>query len=473
MVTLAGDPSKKVVVRDYSTVSVASVSLSNGVKETYFGLNREKMTTQNGKSGRLSKMKEEIAKKTEEAAIRTWTYQMTSDADYEGCGERMRITGGSLKRSLHDFMWLRGALVAEFPGVIVPPITPDAATGDPKILKRFLDRVLQSSALKSSAVFKCFALSPPSEFVASQRDFIADGAPPPLHVQATALFIKGKELAKASKTVGEDSSIEGDLRASSTDVRAALQWALDQQKKIESALQLCGSAALADAKLAAAYSKATEAVLDFTPPSIDESSKLVYGPAAALSQYRDMFGYLLALGEAIEGRENVRRSLVAALDSHRKHVESHVRRAERLKAAEKYSNSAKDTMSATPEDTTSKAKNMFSALGYRASSGVNKTVAGFASQQEDVDKAAALVAQLREKYSLVNDRLMPEIQRLQRNWQPSLDLAKEAFLEGEKRRVEATEANYDALTNDDNNATLASSHTSPEEKEEEEDTETV
>ena len=141
--------------------------------------------------------------------------------------------GGGLKRTLHDFLWARTALVAEHPGVVVPPITTDACR-DEKVLEQWFDpglksikdfsdflvfvyfffpayffqnnstslslrkphrfdRCLMHPAIRKSAVLKCFALSPPSEFSAQQREFSTFLGLAPLNVQLTVLFMKGKD----------------------------------------------------------------------------------------------------------------------------------------------------------------------------------------------------------------------------------------------------------------------------------------
>ena len=93
----------------------------------------------------------------------------------------MTLKGASMRRSLHDFVWLRSALAAMAPGTVVPPITAEATAGDSAVLERFVARVLEHDALRDMEVLKAFALAPPSEFGKWQDEF----APPrtPLHLQ--------------------------------------------------------------------------------------------------------------------------------------------------------------------------------------------------------------------------------------------------------------------------------------------------
>lgn len=456
--SLVGEP---VTVRDYSEVSVVSVKLSEGEKEMYFGWSPSGAPIQSGGSP-ASRKTEEFRRKTEEAAVRTWSFRLTSAALYDGCGEQMQVSGGSLKRSLHDFMWLRGALVAEFPGVIVPPITADAASGDASILERFLARVLAHDLLKDAPVLKCFVLSPPSEFIASQRDFVADGAPPPLHVQANALFLRTKEFA--GQHADDDKSAPPNAEAadgkpnhgspsamSGEEIKRAQEWCATEHKTVERALQACAAASLADAKASAGRDAADAALVSAlgdgeTPPEATAAAAdRKFGPATALPLLRDALGHLQALNEAIAGREKVRRSLRAAKDNHQKHIGSNAKRGMRLKSAERHSNSAKELQAEHVQDSTKKAKNVISAIGFKAVSGVAKTAAGFASQQNDVDNAAALVARLEEKYKQVNDRLAAEISHLQADWPPKLRHAFDAYLAGERQRARVATQGYDSL----------------------------
>lgn len=454
MTSLVGE-SKPVVVRNYSEVSLVSVKVADGEKEMYFGLAAHSP----GGSNPSSKT-EGLRRKTEEAAIRTWSFKLTSSAIYEGCGEQMQISGGSLKRSLHDFMWMRSALVAEYPGVIVPPITAEAASGDSYVLERFVQRVIEHELLKDAAVFKCFVLAPPSEFVAAQRDFISDGAPPPLLVQANALFLRGKELAIQKVEEAEDDdagegagAASGNSGISATgfstaDVREAQKWTFEEQRKMEKLVQTCAAAALADGKSITARCNA-DSTIAATRDSVlgDQPSDSTFGAASVLPLLRDMLGHLHALSEAIAGREGVRRSLVAARDSHQRHVESLAKRGDRLKSAERHSNSAKQLETQQPTETAKKAKNTLSAIGLKAASGIQKTAANFASQQADVDRASEVVARLKDKFKQVNERLQTEVSRLQNDWPLKLENIYNTYLDAERKRSEHAAETLLALEN--------------------------
>lgn len=457
MTSLVGE-TKPVLVRDYSEVSLVSVKVADGEKEMYFGL------AASGNAGSNPSSKTEgLRRKTEEAAIRTWSFKLTSSAMYEGCGEQMQISGGSLKRSLHDFMWMRSALVAEYPGVIVPPITAEAASGDSYVLERFVQRVIEHELLHEAAVFKCFVLAPPSEFVAAQRDFISDGAPPPLLVQANALFLRGKELAIQKIEEAEDDdagegagAASGNLHNSgipaagfsTADVREAQKWTLEEQRKMEKMVQACAAAALADGKAITARCNA-DAIIAATRDLVlgDQPPDSIFGAASVLPLLRDMLGHLHALSEAIAGREGVRRSLVAARDNHLRHVESLAKRGDRLKSAERHSNSAKQLETQQPTEAAKKAKNTLSAIGLKAASGIQKTAANFASQQADVDKASEVVARLKDKFKQVNERLQAEVSRLQTDWPLKIEQICSSYLDAERKRSEHAAETLLALEN--------------------------
>lgn len=384
---------------------------------------------------------EQLRRKTEQVAVKTWTFTLTANARYENCSTDMQIAGGSLKRSLHDFAWVRAALVQEWPGVMVPAITAEATQGDSSVLERFIAKCASHPDLQTSALFKCFVLSPPSEFYAAQRDFIADGAPPPLAVQVNALFLKAKAKWTPDK--------EPDDGKSSETVDDARRWLAIQTPMMDKALLACLTATQADAKAAATNAGARESVSSLVavePPAVEDAT---FGPANALPLLRDMVGSLNACTEAMNGRESVRRELAAAVDNLEKHTHSSKTRQARLESAERNAELSKEAeTSAKAEDSsTKKAKGIMSALKFKAAATAAKAGAAISSKEVDVEKATKVLERLKDKFEKTDERFARDYQVLKDVWLKGLEDVFSAFANAEVARSNYASAVADAMQN--------------------------
>lgn len=81
-------------------------------------------------------------------------FVLRTKARYPGCTLELTI-GGHLARTFKDFEWLRGQLVDAYPGCVVPPV----ADAEPKALERFLSLCLEHTELNSSKRLAAFCVA--------------------------------------------------------------------------------------------------------------------------------------------------------------------------------------------------------------------------------------------------------------------------------------------------------------------------
>ena len=183
-------------------VELVAVAVSDPQKVRYGGLAEKEGVDEGSRVGRLRRT-------TEAALVKTWSYELAATTRYKGVGEAMRVEGGGLRRTVEDFQWCRLALVAEHPGVVVPPLGVEAQAGDADAPARWLMLLLEHPQLKSNDALKVFCLGSPSEFAAAQRDHVPFKDPTPLAVHLGALYIKGREtLSRERKQVIEEDAQE-------------------------------------------------------------------------------------------------------------------------------------------------------------------------------------------------------------------------------------------------------------------------
>eukprot|EP00633_Aureoumbra_lagunensis_P001662 CAMPEP_0197302824 /NCGR_PEP_ID=MMETSP0890-20130614/51290_1 /TAXON_ID=44058 ORGANISM="Aureoumbra lagunensis, Strain CCMP1510" /NCGR_SAMPLE_ID=MMETSP0890 /ASSEMBLY_ACC=CAM_ASM_000533 /LENGTH=425 /DNA_ID=CAMNT_0042782525 /DNA_START=436 /DNA_END=1713 /DNA_ORIENTATION=- len=414
----------------------------------------------------------------------------------------MQVKGEGLRRTLHELLWARTALVAEHPGSIIPPLTSDVC-GNARILESWFKRCLDHPQLASSAVLKCLTLSPASEFAAAQRDFVADlGTPPPLTIQLSAAFKKGKESflhitgkEKHSQEEAEDDSSSkikdtidnnDDAVSNIRMIKIYEQWIAAQNAILESTLEACQAACIADNDTIKKSKKAVDLVLKnlssagTTPLNYDTSNDEIneekeedediatrnsssnsedtflflssvsdasfegYGPKQVGPALRDMIGYLHAASEAVNCQHAARRKLEAAKENLKKVIASSKARIEYLKKADEHQIAAQQQSSS---DTTSgdngtspiaRAKLALSHFGYKAAGAFNKTAAMVASDDSDVTKAQALLDELQTKFCKINVTLQSEIASLQSDWNQRLHDAFRIYAQAEAERVKAS-----------------------------------
>ena len=297
-------------------VELVAVAVSDPQKVRYGGLAEKEGVDEGSRVGRLRRT-------TEAALVKTWSYELAATTRYKGVGEAMRVEGGGLRRTVEDFQWCRLALVAEHPGVVVPPLGVEAQAGDADAPARWLMLLLEHPQLKSNDALKVFCLGSPSEFAAAQRDHVPFKDPTPLAVHLGALYIKGREtLSRERKQViEEDAQEEKDEKRrkagghlSSAEIRAFAKW-LDEEAAAVSAAAKASAAAVAADAAACAEQKlalASVAALAGSAGSADDAAPPRFGPARALPELNDMVGYLGAAHDAIYGRDVARRTLAAA-----------------------------------------------------------------------------------------------------------------------------------------------------------------
>lgn len=297
-------------------VELVAVAVSDPQKVRYGGLAEKEGVDEGSRVGRLRRT-------TEAALVKTWSYELAATTRYKGVGEAMRVEGGGLRRTVEDFQWCRLALVAEHPGVVVPPLGVEAQAGDADAPARWLMLLLEHPQLKSNDALKVFCLGSPSEFAAAQRDHVPFKDPTPLAVHLGALYIKGREtLSRERKQViEEDAQEEKDEKRrkagghlSSAEIRAFAKW-LDEEAAAVSAAAKASAAAVAADAAACAEQKlalASVAALAGSAGSAADAAPPRFGPARALPELNDMVGYLGAAHDAIYGRDVARRTLAAA-----------------------------------------------------------------------------------------------------------------------------------------------------------------
>ena len=226
-------------------VELVAVAVSDPQKVRYGGLAEKEGVDEGSRVGRLRRT-------TEAALVKTWSYELAATTRYKGVGEAMRVEGGGLRRTVEDFQWCRLALVAEHPGVVVPPLGVEAQAGDADAPARWLMLLLEHPQLKSNDALKVFCLGSPSEFAAAQRDHVPFKDPTPLAVHLGALYIKGREtLSRERKQViEEDAQEEKDEKRrkagghlSSAEIRAFAKW-LDEEAAAVSAAAKASAAAV-------------------------------------------------------------------------------------------------------------------------------------------------------------------------------------------------------------------------------------
>ena len=297
-------------------VELVAVAVSDPQKVRYGGLAEKEGVDEGSRVGRLRRT-------TEAALVKTWSYELAATTRYKGVGEAMRVEGGGLRRTVEDFQWCRLALVAEHPGVVVPPLGVEAQAGDADAPARWLMLLLEHPQLKSNDALKVFCLGSPSEFAAAQRDHVPFKDPTPLAVHLGALYIKGREtLSRERKQViEEDAQEEKDEKRrkagghlSSAEIRAFAKW-LDEEAAAVSAAAKASAAAVAADAAACAEQKlalASVAALAGSAGSAADAAPPRFGPARALPELNDMVGYLGAAHDAIYGRDVARRTLAVA-----------------------------------------------------------------------------------------------------------------------------------------------------------------
>lgn len=268
-------------------VELVAVAVSDPQKVRYGGLAEKEGVDEGSRVGRLRRT-------TEAALVKTWSYELAATTRYKGVGEAMRVEGGGLRRTVEDFQWCRLALVAEHPGVVVPPLGVEAQAGDADAPARWLMLLLEHPQLKSNDALKVFCLGSPSEFAAAQRDHVPFKDPTPLAVHLGALYIKGREtLSRERKQViEEDAQEEKDEKRrkagghlSSAEIRAFAKW-LDEEAAAVSAAAKASAAAVAADAAACAEQKlalASVAALAGSAGSAADAAPPRFGPARARS----------------------------------------------------------------------------------------------------------------------------------------------------------------------------------------------
>eukprot|EP00635_Sarcinochrysidales_sp_CCMP3193_P000953 CAMPEP_0118892290 /NCGR_PEP_ID=MMETSP1166-20130328/1944_1 /TAXON_ID=1104430 /ORGANISM="Chrysoreinhardia sp, Strain CCMP3193" /LENGTH=540 /DNA_ID=CAMNT_0006830999 /DNA_START=16 /DNA_END=1638 /DNA_ORIENTATION=- len=421
--------------------------------------------------------------------IKTYSYTLTSRARYAGTTEEMAVQGGALKRTLHDFLWCKSALASSFPGVVVPPVTTDACV-DAEPLNLWFERCLRHPALRSSSVLKCFALSPPSEFRTSQREYSTYYGLAPLNVQLQVLFMRGKDLSS-----GRD------------DEDPRTRWIADETAKLETCLAATEDSLKTDQK-AARLSNATSRLLTvhlagsgsiadkFFPPEGQEtpdtadtgrtnghhhhhhhlggernnndlddddhpdgnsvgalpaasrprnsssgggSASKNYGPAMAAPLLRDALGYLQSAGEAVHFWQDVGRCVRAARANVEKRERSKNQREEYLKKAEDRKHQAKAADASSQQDATQKAKQLLTSLSLKASAAASKTAANLSATDQDVANAKALLEDVEKKYKEASAALDAEFPALKDYWPHRLRSVFDAYAQGEKMRASSAQ----------------------------------
>ena len=297
-------------------VELVAVAVSDPQKVRYGGLAEKEGVDEGSRVGRLRRT-------TEAALVKTWSYELAATTRYKGVGEAMRVEGGGLRRTVEDFQWCRLALVAEHPGVVVPPLGVEAQAGDADAPARWLMLLLEHPQLKSNDALKVFCLGSPSEFAAAQRDHVPFKDPTPLAVHLGALYIKGRETLSRERrqVIEEDAQEEKDEKRrkagghlSSAEIRAFAKW-LDEEAAAVSAAAKASAAAVAADAAACAEQKlalASVAALAGSAGSAADAAPPRFGPARALPELNDMVGYLGAAHDAIYGRDVARRACAAA-----------------------------------------------------------------------------------------------------------------------------------------------------------------
>jgi flagellar biosynthesis GTPase FlhF len=297
-------------------VELVAVGVSDPQKVRYGGLAEKEGVDEETRAGRLRRT-------TESILVKTWSYELAATSRYKGVAEAMRVEGGGLRRTVEDFRWCRLALVAEHPGVVVPPLGVEAESGDADAPSRWLMLLLEHPQLKSNDALKVFCLGSPSELAAAQRDHVPFKDPTPLAVHLGALYIQGRETLsrKQQQVIEEDKEEEQNEKRrkagghlSSSEIRAFAKWLDEEAAAVGAAAKASAAAVAADVlafneqKLAlgsiAAMAGGAGSATDASPPK--------FGPARALPELNDMVGYLGAAHDAIYGRDVARRTLAAA-----------------------------------------------------------------------------------------------------------------------------------------------------------------
>ena len=297
-------------------VELVAVGVSDPQKVRYGGLAEKEGVDEETRAGRLRRT-------TESILVKTWSYELAATSRYKGVAEAMRVEGGGLRRTVEDFRWCRLALVAEHPGVVVPPLGVEAESGDADAPSRWLMLLLEHPQLKSNDALKVFCLGSPSELAAAQRDHVPFKDPTPLAVHLGALYIQGRETLsrEQQQVIEEDKEEEQNEKRrkagghlSSSEIRAFAKWLDEEAASVGAAAKASAAAVAADVlafneqKLAlasiAAMAGGAGSATDASPPK--------FGPARALPELNDMVGYLGAAHDAIYGRDVARRTLAAA-----------------------------------------------------------------------------------------------------------------------------------------------------------------